>query len=169
MIASQMMSDALVRELERDADEELEPDIIDALDRIRSQHREIQFPRELIKKKTMLVIRKYCQTYLELQGLGAKDDESDSEHRDKKQKELEAILKDIFRLLSLCYPQEKIKRAYQNLHSEDKDSKANAIELLDLSIDRDFKSIILPLVEDISTEERMQKCWKFLSRYNLSN
>ncbi len=166
LIGSQKMSDALVGELERDADEELEPDIIDALDRIRSQNPTIRFPQAAVKRKTFLVLRKYCQAYLELHELDALggEDSRGSRDRDQVQKKSKALLHDIFRLLSLCHPQEKIRRAYQNLQSGDKDSQANAIELLDLSLQRDFKAIILPLVENVSPAEHAQICRKFLLR-----
>jgi hypothetical protein len=170
LIGSQAMSDALVGELDSDADEELEPDTIDALDRIRSQGQGIRFPQGTVKRKTFLVLKKYCRTYLELHELAAQDNEggsesgSESKNRDKLQKQSKAILRDIFKLLSLCHPQEKIRRAYQNLQSGDKESKANAIELLDLTLDRDFKAIILPLVEAVSPAERAQICRKFLMR-----
>jgi hypothetical protein len=160
------MSDALVEVLLGEADEELEQDIIDALERVRSQDSGIRFPQAAVKKETFLYLKKYCRTYLELHELDSLggEDSRGSRDRDKVQKKSNALLRDIFRLLSLCHPQEKIRRAYQNLRSGDKDSQANAIELLDLSLQRDFKAIILPLVENVSPAEHAQICRKFLSR-----
>jgi len=166
LIGSQKMSDALVKVLLGEADEELEHDIIDALERVRSQDPGIRFPQAAVKKETFIYLKKYCRTYLELHELDALggEDSRGSRDRDKVQKKSKALLHDIFRLLSLCHPQEKIRRAYQNLRSEDKGSQANAIELLDLSLQRDFKAIILPLVENVSPAEHAQICRKFLSR-----
>jgi AAA family ATP:ADP antiporter len=165
-IGSQKMSDVLVRELIRYEDEEIEHDIIDALERIRSQDPGIRFPQAAVKKETFLFLKKYCRTYLNLHGLREAEREKGSESGERKALEtkLKALIRDVFRLLSLCHPQEKIRRAYQNLRSEDKESQANAIELLDLYLDRDFKAIILPLVENVTPVEHAQICRRFLAR-----
>ncbi|MFC2142735.1 hypothetical protein ACFLR7_07365, partial [Acidobacteriota bacterium] len=165
-IGSQKMSDVLVRELIRYEDEEIEHDIIDALERIRTQDPRIRFPQAAVKKETFIFLREYCRTYLDLHELRAGENEGAGDSGDLKalENKLKALIRDVFRLLSLCHPQEQIRRAYQNLRSEDKESQANAIELLDLYLDRDFKAIILPLVENVGPVEHAQICRKFLSR-----
>ena len=165
-IGGQKMASTMVDELVGESDEELEHDIIDALERVRSQDPRIRFALAPVKKETFLYLKKYCATYLELYEMDALggEDSRGSKERDKLQKKLIALIRDVFKLLSLCHPQEKIRRAYQNLRSEDKDSQANAIELLDLSLHRDFKTIILPLVENVSPNDHAQICRKFLAR-----
>ncbi len=165
-IGGQKMATIMVEELVGESDEELEHDIIDALERVRTQDPRIRFPLAAVKKETFLYLKKYCRTYLELQEMDALggEDSRGSKEREKLQKKLVAFIRDIFRLLSLCHPQEKIRRAYQNLRSEDKELQANAVELLDLSLDRDFKAIILPLVENVGPVEHAQICRRFLAR-----
>lgn len=58
----------------------------------------------------------------------------------------------VFRLLGLEYPQKDIYFAYAALKEARPDRRASAIEFLDNLLQKDVKSIILPLVEEPSLE-----------------
>ena len=65
---------------------------------------------------------------------------------------------DIFKLLGLLYPYEDMAKAYQNIQTGTKNSVAYAVELLDITLEKGIKEAILPLVEDLSQEERLKAC-----------
>jgi hypothetical protein len=69
---------------------------------------------------------------------------------------------DIFKLLGLYYPHEDIVKAFQNLKTGTKDTIAYAIELLDITLKKDMKNIILPLIEDLHPSDRQRKFQKIL-------
>ncbi len=71
----------------------------------------------------------------------------------------------IFKLLGLHYPHEDIVKAYQNLKTGIPNSIAYAIELLDNTLKKDMKNIILPLIEDMTSSERQQKFQKILRNF----
>jgi AAA family ATP:ADP antiporter len=64
----------------------------------------------------------------------------------------------IFKLLGLIYPQEDIVKAYQNIQTGTKESMAYAVELLDNTLKKEIREALLPLVEDLSREERIKAC-----------
>lgn len=147
-------AEILIRELQRKS-EELDTDIIEALDRVRYEKSEIKIPEKIMKEKTFELIKEYCQAYIELQGkaLEKKYDEA----RMRSQKTLDKYFMNIFKLLGLCYPHAEIVKAFQNLRADTRHSVAFAIELLDNTLKKDMRDVILPLVEDISPAVRMRK------------
>ncbi len=63
----------------------------------------------------------------------------------------------IFRLLGLRYPLKDIYSAYAALRGGRADRRASAIEFLDSLLRRDLRSMILPLIEESSTERLMER------------
>jgi AAA family ATP:ADP antiporter len=149
----------LLDELEKDT-EGLDADIIDALDRIRTKEANIHFPPKLVRRKIFSVIKKYCQAYIDLMSLGS-DEQNTSQGR-QLQKGLAVDISNIFKLLGLYYPHEDIVKAYQNLQTGTKDSVAYAIELLDNTLHKEMKDVILPLIEDLSPTERKREFQKII-------
>ncbi|MCJ7582197.1 MAG: hypothetical protein MUP98_16915, partial [Candidatus Aminicenantes bacterium] len=149
----------LLGELDRKS-EELETEIIDALDRICSERKEIHFPANLANRVTLSIIKKYCQTFIDLQNLVP--DKKNEGLKYRMERILETYFADIFKLLGLYYPHEDIVKAFQNLKTGTKDSIAYAIELLDITLEKDMKDIILPLIEDLHPSERQQKFQKII-------
>jgi AAA family ATP:ADP antiporter len=147
-------TDILVNELKQDSDE-LDSDIIDALEHIRIKKPDIYIPSKVAIGKTFVIIKKYCQTYIDLQEL--KPGKKYDEERKRFQKILDKHFVNIFKLLGLYYPQEDIVKAYQNLKAGTKHSVAFAIELLDNTLRKDMRDAVLPLVEDVSPSARMRK------------
>lgn len=161
-IGSQEAVRVLLRELIQETDE-LETEIVDALDWIRSEKKDIHFPAKLVQKGTLSIIKKYCQTFIDLHGLGPGDNE------DEKSRQLEMKLRiyltDIFKLLGLYYSHEDIVKAGQNIKTGTPRSVAYAIELLDNTLKKDMKDAVIALVEDLSPGERQRKFQKILRNY----
>ncbi len=149
----------LLKELDRGS-EELETEIIDALDRIRSEKEDIQFPSKPIKKMTLSLIKKYCQAFIALSH--PESEEKNEEYRQRMRRELEKHFNDIFKLLGFIYAREDMVKAFQNIQTGTKRSIAYAVELLDNSLKKDMKDFILPLVEDLPSADRQKKFQKIL-------
>jgi AAA family ATP:ADP antiporter len=143
--------------------EELDTEIIDALDRIHSEKTDIQFPAKAAKRKTLSIIKKYCQTYINLQEL--KPSKKNVELRHRLDRNLGIYFMNIFKLLGLYYPHEDVVKAYQNLKTGTPNSVAYAIELLDNILKKDMKNIVLPLVEDLPSSERQRRFQKILRNF----
>ncbi|MBN2409027.1 MAG: hypothetical protein JXE07_04765 [Candidatus Aminicenantes bacterium] len=150
---------ALARELDQGRGE-LDPEIIDALDRIRTQKGDVQLPARSAKRKTLSLVHRYCRIFLDIQDLGPGEDIETARRR--MERELEILFSDIFKLLGLYYPQEEIRKAYQNIETGTRNSIAYAIELLDNTLKRDIRDVIIPLVEDLSPSERRRSFQKIL-------
>jgi AAA family ATP:ADP antiporter len=71
----------------------------------------------------------------------------------------------IFKLLGLIYPHEDIFRAYQNIKTGTKDSVDYAVELLDNILPKEIRDLVLPLIEELSLEERVRKCRTLLKTF----
>jgi ATP/ADP translocase len=158
-IGSQDAVRVLLRELERKT-EELETEIVDALDRIRSEKMDIHFPAKLTQRVTFSIIKKYCQTFIDLHKLDPSD--KNAEQRVQFEKKLGIFFWDIFKLLGLYYPHEDIVKARQNIKTGTPNSVAYAIELLDNTLKREMKDNVIPLVEDMSPGQRRQKFQRML-------
>ncbi len=137
--------------------------IIDALDRLRSLKAEVRLPERDVERKTLALVQEYCRTFLELQGLETGD--QSAEQRRQMERTLEALFADIFKLLGLAYPHEDISQAWQNLKSGSGNSIAYAVELLDNTLKKEMKDVILPLVEEMTPSERVQRLQKILRTF----
>jgi AAA family ATP:ADP antiporter len=158
-MGTQLAADVLFGEL-RGKSDELDTEIIDALDRIRAEKADIRIQERVAKRKAFDVIKKYCQIFIDLQEV--KPGKEDEKVRNDLQKNLDELFMNIFKLLGLYYPQEDIIKAFQNLKTGTKDSIAYAIELLDITLKKDMKDIILPLIEDLRPSDRLRKFQKIL-------
>jgi AAA family ATP:ADP antiporter len=154
-VGNQEAADFIMWELAKDK-REMDRELIDALDRIRSEKPEIEFSEEIIKKKTRQKIKSYYDLFVEFAEAESKGKKTDicriMSH------ELTISMMDIFKLLGLIYPHEDIVKAFQNIQTGTKDSVAYAVELLDNTLEKEIRKAILPLVEDLSQEERVKAC-----------
>jgi len=158
-ISSRAAMDVLIGELERKT-RSLDTEIIDALDKIRSENPLVSISPKSMKNKTLAAIRSYCQDFLKLQSLSSGN--QDAENRISLQKQQAADFMNIFKLLGLFYPHEDIRKAYQNLKTGTRDSVAYAVEMLDNTLKKDLRDLILPLVEDLTPSEREKKFQQLL-------
>lgn len=145
-IGTQAAAGALLGELEQGSDDLAEA-VIDGLDRIRAKSPGVVLPASVIKSKTRYFIKEYCLTYFALRDLVRSGE--DGKQRDHLARNLESLVESIFKLLGLCYPQEDIRKAYQNIRKGTRNSTAHAVEWLDHALDNDVKSSIIPIVEEL--------------------
>ncbi len=158
-IGTQEAVRVLLRELAQDT-EELETEIIDALDYIRSKKTDIHVPAKGARQKIYSIVKKYCQTYIDLQSI--EPTKKNAGQRAILEKNLGIHFVNIFKLLGLYYPHEDIVKARQNFKAGTSHSVAYAIELLDNTLKKDMKDTIIPLIEDMSPEQRQQKFLRML-------
>ena len=138
----------------------MDADIVDALDRICAENKDIYFTPKIVRRKTLSVIKRYCQDYIDLMDL-----ESDAKNTKQGQllqrSQIEGFAQ-VFKLLGLYYPREDIVKAYQNLQAGTRDSVAYAIELMDNTLSKEMKVIVMPLIEDLSPAARQREFEKIL-------
>lgn len=154
-IGNQDASDFLMWEL-AEGKKEMETELIDALDRIRSEKPEIEFSQKIVKKKISQEIKSHYSLYIDYSTAESEGEESEICKRISH--DLKRSLRDIFRLLGLIYPHEDIVKAYQNIQKGTKNSIAYAVELLDNTLEKELKEALLPLVEDLTRQERVKAC-----------
>ena len=152
---------ALTEELEHGAGE-LDEGLIDALDRVRSENREIPLSAPAARRKTFLLIKKYCQAFIDIQRQNP--GEENAGLRRHSARYLEACFADIFKLLGLVYSQKDIRTVYQNIKAGTRNSVAHAIEWLDNALKKDVKDALLPIVDDLDPAEKMMRFQKILKR-----
>jgi hypothetical protein len=154
-IGTQEAADFLSLEL-AGAEGELAAEIIDALDRIRTDKPQVRFSGSTVRLRILKEVKSYCQDLvraLEDQARGEKKEASSQQ----KKEQAESVW-NIFRLLGLIYAHQDMVKAYQNLKTGTKDSVAYALELLDNVLEKDIRDAVFPVVEDIPVEERTRRC-----------
>jgi ATP/ADP translocase len=154
-IPVQDSADFLTWELAED-NEDMDPELIDALDRIRSGKPDIQVQEEIIKTKIFKEIKKYYQILIKF--YDAKSKAKKVKISEQLSKNLAASMMNIFKLLGLIYSHEDIFRAYQNIRTATKDSVDYAVELLDNILPKEIRDVVFPLIEDLPPEERVKRC-----------
>jgi len=165
-IGTQDAGDFLMWELE-EGKGDIDTELIDALDRIRSEKPDIKFQEDTVERKILLEIKKYCQIFVK--HFGAKSKRKKEKKREDMPEDLNVSLMNIFKLFGLIYPREDIMRAYQNMRVGTKDSVDYAIELLDNTLKKEMRDIVVPLVEDLPLEERVKRCRGFIKNFSIRN
>lgn len=159
-IGTQDAADFLCWELAEDRGD-MDSELIDALDRIRSEKPLVQFPEDVIKSKIIKEIKKHYQVLIQLYELSSES--KDESRRKALEGNLTISLMNIFKLFGIVYPREDIARAYQNIRAGTKNSVAYAVELLDNILHKEMRDILVPIIEDISLAERAQRCQSLLT------
>jgi len=154
-IPIQDSADFLAWELAED-NEDMDPELIDALDRIRSGKPDIQVQEEIIKIKIFKEIKKYYQILIKF--YDAKSKVKKPKMSEQLSENLAASMMNIFKLFGLIYSHEDIFRAYQNIRTVTKDSVDYALELLDNILPKEIRDVVFPLIEDLPLEERVKRC-----------
>jgi len=161
-INTQEAADFLSWELEEERGE-MDDELIDALDRIRSEKSDVQFSEEVMNKKIAKEVKKYCQILVNFYDL--EPEAKEEEMKKGLPKDLSVVLMNVFKLLGLVYPREDIARSFQNIRTGTKDSVAYAVELLDNTLQKELKDILFPIIEDLSLEERVKRCRNLLKDF----
>ena len=158
-IGNQEAADFLSWEL-AESQRDIVNELIDALDKIRSEKPDVQFSKEIVKTEIVKETKEYCKFFIECYGSKPKRREAG---KDKDPAEsLDVSLLNIFKLLGLIYPHVDIFKAYQNIKTGTKESMDYAVELLDNLLEKETRDIVFPLVEDLPVEERVKKCRSLL-------
>ncbi len=84
--------------------------------------------------------------------------------REALQEEVQDNYDQIFMLLSLIYDAKNIELVRNNLESNDPDSIAFALELLDLFLDHELKVRLIPLLDESSTPHKLRELQHFYPR-----
>jgi len=71
--------------------------------------------------------------------------------------EMEERKENIFLLLSLIYEAQTIRHIRESIESQDPRARIYALEILDMTVSDEIKEIFLPLFEDISIRDRLQR------------
>ncbi|HMA53866.1 MAG TPA: hypothetical protein VKT17_05365, partial [Acidobacteriota bacterium] len=158
-IGSRRAVRSLAEELEYGTGE-LDKGIIDVLDRLRTERGDIPLPEAAARRKTFALVGKFCRDFIALQERGPGPDEATS--KPALVRDLEVTFGNIFRLLGLYYPQADIRRAYQNITTGTRNSVAHAVEWLDNALDKDLHDVLLPLVDDLSVQDKTARFRKIL-------
>lgn len=161
-IGTQEAADFLSWELAREKGK-MDAELIDAMDRIRSERPDVQFPSVIIELKIGKEIKRYYQILVDHYESIAKSKKE--ELSDVLPENLTAVLRNIFDLLGLIYPRGDMVKAYQNIKTGTKDSVAYAVELIDNTLKKEMKDSILPIIEDLSLEERVRRCRVLLKNF----
>jgi HEAT repeat protein len=134
---------------------ELDGRILDALGRLRAEHGHSPISAAAARRKTCALIERFCRDFLELQREGPGSGEG--RPRPDLARALEITFSDIFKLLGLYYPQEDIRRAYQNITNGPRNAVAHAVEWLDNTLDQEMHGLLMPLVDDLSLPDKTAK------------
>lgn len=144
---------------------DLDPELIDALDRIRSDNPDFLFQKEIVKRKIAKEVKNYCSDLIGFHWTLTQEKKEQAEK--PALQDLTQSLADIFKLLGLIYTHEDIFRAYQNIKEGTKDSTAYAVELLDNTLEKEIRDILLPLIENIPFAQRVKRCRGLLKTSSL--
>lgn len=84
------------------------------------------------------------------------------------QHELQKSIERIFSLLSFIYSASSMLQAQKNLHSKSTESRAHALEVLDNVISQELKTLIFPLLDNISENQRLARLTSLFPQQSLS-
>jgi ATP:ADP antiporter, AAA family len=163
-IGTQEAADFLTWVLKEDRGD-IDIELIDALDKIRSERPDIQFQKGIVKTKIAELIKKHIQTLIDF--YDSKSMERKQEMSENLSKDLEISLMNIFKLLGLIYPHKDIHKAYQNIRVGTKELMAYAEELLDNILQKEIKDLIFPLIEKLPIEERVKRYRTLLKGFQI--
>lgn len=165
-IGTQDAGDCLMWELD-EGKGEIDTELIDALDRIRCEKPGVQFREDIVETKILREIKKYCLAFIK--HFGTKSKRKKAEKTKGLPEELNVSLMNVFKLFGFIYLREDIMRAYQNIQVGTKDSVDYAIELLDNTLKKEMREIVIPLMEDLVLEERVNRCRSCLKNFSRPN
>jgi ATP:ADP antiporter, AAA family len=135
--------------------------IVKALNRLHEQRPELPIPREAVQAHIYAEAKVYYETLCIHQSLSSSADGNSRALLVRSLHEhLDEYLEIIFRLLGLHYSQRDIYSAYRAMKEQKADARATAIEFLDSILQKDLKSILLPLLEERAAERAIQRASK---------
>jgi AAA family ATP:ADP antiporter len=156
-IPSQKAVDVLVGAL-KESDGFLRYKTVSALERLRREEARLTFTREPIEALIESEGLRYFN-YLSLANnlFGKKALETDSLLADALEQKMARTKDRIYRLLALIYPWKDIAAAEWTLQHADPRSRASASEYLDNILSGPLRKRIMPLLEDLPTDEKVRR------------
>jgi AAA family ATP:ADP antiporter len=151
-LSSHLSTETLLESLP-DSEAGLTSAIIDALDKIRSEQPDVWFSPLQIEPKLLNLIKQQYKLLLQEEEL----DESEQKERQVLKKSMADKRSNIFKLMGLLYSHDDIMKAYQNIQTGTKKSVAYALELLDNTLQKELRDLIIPLVEEYPPDLRKKK------------
>jgi AAA family ATP:ADP antiporter len=162
-IGNQEAADFLLWELEEQR-ETMEDELINAMDRIRSARSDINFKERSVRDMISEQLKEYYKSLIDTYNRHSKESKDDKTILEIPNRQI-TRLSNIFKLLALIYPHEDIMKSFQNIRTGTKDSVAYAVELLDNLLQKEIKDAIFPIIEDLSTMERVARCRVLLKNF----
>ena len=144
-VGTQRAADLLLAELAR-RDEGMEQALVDALCRLRAERPDVRFRAKDVRPELLHLVRACGGLALAGDADGALSEGA-----------LSLRLKRVFDLLTLLHPAEDVVRIYQNIQRGAARSVDYALEHLDTMLDRELKALLLPLIEELTPEERADR------------
>jgi AAA family ATP:ADP antiporter len=154
---TQRSADILLDELSRRR-EDVEPELIDALYKIRADRPEVRFRDKIVRPEILFLIEKSYAIVLNAPGRAPGDASAGLTSEAKAA--LDIKVKRIFDLMTLLHPPEDIVKACQNILRGTRKSVDYSLSLLDDLLDRELKALLFPLIEDLPPEERILRMKK---------
>ena len=131
---------------------------VKALNRLRELNPDLPPCRPIIADRILAETKAYYEALTIQQALAAEGDGAGSSLLTRSLSErLDQNMELIFRLLGLQYPLKDIYSAYSALRGNRADRRASAIEFLDSLLRQDLRSLILPMIEESSTERLIER------------
>ena len=137
-------------------DLQLRYQVLKALNRIKDRNPALIKPDPVIADRIFEETKLYCRILALSQSLGPGTGTEMRLIRKALYERQEQEMEIIFRLLGLLYSQRDIHSAYTALKSPHADRRSSAIEFLDNILRQDLKPVLLPLVEEKSTERLIE-------------
>ena len=154
-IGSQRAADFLLTELKK-KDNVVSSELVEGLYRLRKDDPSLHFAEKDVVPVLKYFIHRSYSAVIELHRIMAEN--SQALRVEELKNSLTLNLQRIFELLSLIHPLDDIMRAYQNICAGTRESIDYSIELLDNLLNKSLKELLLPLVDDISFDERVLQC-----------
>jgi ATP/ADP translocase/HEAT repeat protein len=139
--------DALAAALDA-ADPAVQSAALKALNRLRASDPQLPFPRALIDKQIRGEVLRCFHTHAQLSALGDTGRRTPTGLLARSLRcRFDHAKERVFRLLGLCYPPEEIYNSWLALRSGNHGRSAAAHDYLDSILDREVKSIVMPLLD----------------------
>jgi AAA family ATP:ADP antiporter len=154
---TQKSADILLGEMARHRGD-MEPELIDALYKIRSDRPEVRFDAKAVRPELLFLIGKCYDLVLNPTDRAAGDTSISMPAEAKAV--LHIKVKRVFDLMTLLHPSEDIVKVCQNILQGTRRSGDFSLEFLDNLLDRELKDLLFPLIEDLPPGERVLRMKK---------
>lgn len=131
--------------------------VIKALNSLRARHSDLRFRHDALNHALIEETESYY-AILRIMSISDADDNDANRLLSRALKEkIDQNLERMFRLLALVYSQQDMHGAYLGIIGDHKELRASAIEFLDNVLKKEVKKYLFPIVDNISTDFKLQK------------